>query len=193
MVPADSRPAAAAQSPTSPICESILEPLVIGISGPRRGTSLASVVSTACNVVPSVTNTRKRMEGRRAVAVAHTREVVYWHDNASKGYKVLARCIDRGPSDTPAQAFGSWVWEVGFFAFHHDDAPAPLAREHESFRADVTRFKLRHQGVLAAQQLALFRHLLCESFRALDQNAIIVGGQQHWEQSWWPNPVVDEH
>ncbi len=185
-------PAGAPTTPCEsvPASESILAPLLIGIRGPQRGTSLASVVSMACNAVPAVSITRKRLQGRKAVAAAHTREVVYWHDNSSAGYKVVARCIDRAHDESVSQAFGRWVWEVGLFTFRAGDAPAPIADDQEAFRADVTRFKLRNQGVVAAQQLALFRHLIAESFCALDPAAVILGGQRDWEQSWWPNPMV---
>jgi hypothetical protein len=168
----------AAQAPILQSSDSILAPLLIGIRGPKRGTSLASVVSTACNAVPAVSIMRKRMQGRKAVAIEHAREVVYWQDNTSAGYKVLARCIDRAVEETPAQAFGRWVWEVGLFCFRAGNAPAPIAADQESFRADVTRFKLRNQGVMAAQQLALFRHFMAEGFCALDPVAVIHGGQR---------------
>jgi hypothetical protein len=160
-----------------PANESILDPLLIGTRVPRRGESLASVVSTACSTVPAVGITRKRLEGRKAVAVPHTREVVSWHDNNSAGYKVTARCIDRAHDETPSQAFGRWVWEVGLLSFLEGDAPALVAADQESFRADVTRFKLRNQGVLAAQQLTLFRSLMADGLRELDLAAALHGAQ----------------
>jgi hypothetical protein len=166
---------AATPPPISRSSDSILAPLLIGIRGPKRGSSLASVVSTACSAVPGVSVMRKRMQGRKAVAVEHIREVVYWQDNSSAGYKVLARCIDRAVDETSSQAFGRWVWEVGLFCFRAGDAPAPIAADQESFRADVTRFKLRDQDVTAAQQLAHFRRLMAEGFCGIDPAAVILG------------------
>lgn len=159
-----------------PASESILDPLLIGIRVPRHGGSLASVVSTACSAVPAVGITRKRLEGRKAIAVPHTREVVFWHDDNSAGYKVIARCIDRAHDETPSQAFRRWVWEVGLLSFVEGDAPALIAGQ-ESYRADVTRFKLRNQGVMAAQQLTLFRRMMADGLRELDPEAALQGAQ----------------
>jgi hypothetical protein len=159
-----------------PPSDPILEPLLIGIRGARPGKSLAGVVSRACAAVPPVGIARKRLQGRKAVAVPHTREVVFWHENNSPGYRVLARCIDRAHDETPSQAFGRWVWEVGLFSFVEGDAPAPIAADQEAFRADVTRFKLRNEGVVGAQQLALFRRLMADGFRELDPTAALHEG-----------------
>ncbi len=178
-------------APHAPLAssDSLLAPLLVGLPGADHSDLLASIVSTVCNVVPAVTVMRKRMEGRKAVAAAFTREVVYRHDGAVN-FKMLARCIDRAPGEEPSRSFARWTWEVGFLAFDEGTAPAPLAADYRAYRADVTRFKLKSHGLVGAQQLAMLRHLLADAFTAVDPQAIIVGGQSDWEPAWWPNPAA---
>jgi hypothetical protein len=93
--------------------ESILAPILVGYRSPERGTSLAAIVSTASLVVPHMTIMRKQMAGRKAVAVAHTREVFTSHDPDREGYSLIARCCDRAPGESPSEAFTRWNWEIG--------------------------------------------------------------------------------
>jgi hypothetical protein len=161
--------------------ESILAPILVGYRSPERGTSLAAIVSTASLVVPHMTIMRKQMAGRKAVAVAHTREIFTSHDPDREGYSLIARF----------EAFARWNWEIGFFAFKEGFYPNLIPAGREIVRLDVTRYQLRNRGVIGAPQLALFRHMFVESFAALDPSALVFGGQRDWRAEWWPNPSVE--
>jgi hypothetical protein len=171
--------------------ESILAPILVGYRSPERGTSLAAIVSTASLVVPHMTIMRKQMAGRKAVAVAHTREIFTSHDPDREGYSLIARCCDRAPDEPPSEAFARWNWEIGFFAFKEGFYPNLIPAGRELIRLDVTRYQLRNRGVIGAPQLALFRHMFVESFAALDPSALVFGGQRDWRAEWWPNPAVE--
>jgi hypothetical protein len=54
---------------------------------------------------------------------------------------------------------------------------------------------IRHSpaGITGGPQLALFRHLWAHSVLAAAPDAIVFGGQTHWQDDWWnekiPEPV----
>ncbi len=147
-----------------------------------------SVIQTACDVVPALTVTRKRLEGRKAVPTPHARRVLF-SQGTNAGYRLLARCVDFAPGDTPATAFPRWQWEVGFFVFADGHGPAIIPAGHVAVRADVTRFQIESRGVVAAPQLALLRHMFVLGIQAIDPQALVFGGQRGWRTEWWPDLV----
>ncbi|HWA54333.1 MAG TPA: hypothetical protein VG816_09200 [Solirubrobacterales bacterium] len=168
--------------------ESIVAPLLLAYRGVRSADALLPIVATAAAAMPNVTNMRKHMVGRKAVAAPHTRDVFWRHNPESDSYGLIARCIDVGPDQTPAQAFGTWIWEASFISFKNGQYPDLIPDDCEQVRLDVTRYRIQKNGIVGARQLALFRHLFVESFRALDPTAQVYGGQHDWQAHWWPNP-----
>jgi hypothetical protein len=169
--------------------QSLLAPILVGYKSPIASKELVAIVATACAAVPPVTVMRKRMVGRKAVAAPHARGVSDFHVKEGDTYRLITRCLDVASDETARDAFGRWVWEVGLFAFKEGSNPAPIPESHQAVRVDVTRFRIQNKGVIAAQQLALFRHMFVESIRALDPAALVIGGQRDWQPEWWPNPA----
>lgn len=167
---------------------SIVAPLLLVYRGAPSAEALLPIVITAAAAMPKVTNMRKHMVGRKAVVAPHTRDVFWHHNPESDSYGLIARCIDVGPDQTPSQAFGGWIWEASFISFKKGQYPGLIASDCEQVRLDVTRYRIQKNGIVAARQLALFRHLFVESFRALDPGAQVYGGQHDWRAQWWPSP-----
>ena len=137
--------------------------MVSGVSVSDR--VFASAVSEACKSVPHIGLERKRVVGRKAVPAPHTREVVCLTNSSGRGFPVLARCIERAHDEAPSDAVGRWVWEVGFVGL---PAEADGAGGASGVRADVTRFKVRTQQVVGADQLTHLRRNLMLARRELN-------------------------
>ena len=168
--------------------ESIVAPLLVAYRGAPSADALLPIVASATTAMPKVTNVRKHMVGRKAVAAPHIRDVFWQHNADSAAYKLIARCLDVGPDQTPSQAFGTWIWETSFISFKRGQYPGLIPEDREQVRLEVTRYRIEKNGIVGARQLALFRHLFVEGFRALDPAAQVHGGQHDWLPQWWPNP-----
>jgi hypothetical protein len=169
---------------------SIAAPLLVAYRGVPSADTVARVVLTAAATMPKVTNMRKHLVGRKAVVAPHIRDVYFRHQPESQTYKLIARCLDVGPEQTPSEAFGAWLWETSFVSFKKGQYPHLIPQDCEQVRLEVTRYRIQSNGIVAAQQLALFRHLFVEGFRARDPDAMVYGGQHDWRPEWWQNPAA---
>jgi hypothetical protein len=156
--------------------DSILGPVLLGFRSPYPdGLFPAQVWTVAAHSVPAITILRKEGKGRKAKAVPYRRCVLRWE--ATGGYNYVARCCDRGPNERKDPAGSRWLWEARLLVLKpgvYDDLIRPPLT---AMRLDVTRYRFRNKMVLAAGQLALFRHLVIDATRGLDSDAIVIGGE----------------
>ena len=163
---------------------SILAPLLIGVRD-LPGSALATqILLTAMECVPKTTVIRNVPAGRKTTQVPFVR-TLYGGKPPVDAYSNVVRCSDQ-PQQEGAGA-ESVNWEISFLHLPAEPYQAESPDVRWVVRLDVTHFRIRRQAVLAAQQLALFRHLFAASYLAIDPSALIRGGQHDWRPQWWPD------
>ena len=162
--------------------ESFLSPIYLGFIKPRDGYAAASdLFVKACRAVPPVKSYRKRsVDRRQVVSEPHSREVVSYKGIEGQSLN-LARCVDRGPNESDAQASVKWQWEVALTEMK-TGTYAPFIPDGLSvYLIEVTRFRLTKGAVRDTAQLALFRSIFIQFLRTLDPSLVVVGGQHDWQ------------
>jgi len=172
---------------------SILAPILVGFRlSPGEPLVIMPSVGAAASSVPTMKLWRNQRVGNKTVKAIHTRGVVAANDNSQPTfYRTRARCLDITADETP-DASKPLIWEVRFWVFPKGANPGLMPEDYNQTRLDVTTYRLRNQGVVGAQQLALFRHLFVANLRAMDPGALVFGGQHDWRPEWWPNPTIPD-
>jgi hypothetical protein len=166
--------------------DSLLAPILIGFRPPKGLDVIGLLWGTAAKSIPKAVIHRKRLQGRKALVTPHVRTVQYTTDTGSSTYRTSAKCGDIYDSNGTPTVNG-WEWDVGLCHLNEGCYGGVIPNGHSIVRLDVRSFRLANHGLVAAPQLALFRHLVVERFRALDPRAIVVGGQREWRPEWWSN------
>jgi len=160
--------------------QSITAPLLIGTSA-DDGYAVA-VINTLVSTVPPMKLFRKVATGRKTFSKPFTRSL--YQSSDTEHYFRLLTCYDVADDDE-YKPFSLALWELGIRLLQPSPYEEIVPAQETVVRADVTRYELKGAAVVAAPQLALVRHLLVESYRALDPDIAVVGGQHGWQPEWW--------
>jgi len=171
-----------------PSVDSILAPLLIDFHRQDSHIDLVELVTrTAAKCVPYTwPRYRMRLAGKKSkpVMVRHTRRILTGLDKAF-GARLYRLCDTRG-EEVSSDNWSHYLWQVNV-TLHADSIDGvPGARR---VCVAVSRCQISRGAVKCAPELALFRHLIVEGYRALDHELVVTGGQCGWNYSWWPLPV----
>lgn len=161
---------------------SITAPLLIGTAA--DDTHARMVINTLVVTVPEMKLFRRVRLGHKTVSKPFTRSVYQSTDN-ERFYRLL-QCYDIA-DDEQLKSFSVMHWAIGLRLLEPARYTEVVPAENTVIRADVTSYELKGGAVVAAPQLALIRHLLVESYRALDPSIAVAGGQHDWRPEWWPD------
>jgi hypothetical protein len=166
--------------------DSFLSPLFVGFHPPREGFGTAKdAFMKACNAVPPVQSSRKRMVGRRqSVSDPYTREVICYAGVPNETLS-RARCVDRAPTETGTDAAARWQWEASLTEMKKGVFAPTIPEDLSVFVVEITRFRLSRGVVRNAAQLALLRSLFIQFLRVHDPEVLVVGGQREWRPTMW--------
>lgn len=164
----------------------VVSPLLIGYRPPHdRYLGLTDAFNRACGALPATRSVRIVKSGvLKNARIATSREAVSVPGVDGQSAR-RARLVDRGETESVADAVNRWVWEVSYAVFERGVLAPTIEEDAVPVVLDVTRFKIREGGVVAAAQLALFRHLFVSGLRCLDPGLVVVGGQHAWDESMW--------
>jgi hypothetical protein len=76
-------------------------------------------------------------------------------------------------------------WEVGMTHLKDGLCTPAIPADFDSAMLQVSKFRLTKKGLFGAPQLALLRHLWAEAVLATSPEAVVFGGQHHWQDGWW--------
>lgn len=161
---------------------SLLAPLLVAVRD-RPGTELAfQMLITAADSVPDSVIVRKVPAGRKSAEAAYVRGLRYGNAPEEDAYSYVVRCSDRpGPGVTGPEDVH---WDARMIYLPVEPYQDQLTGASHAVRLDVTSFHLRREAVVAAAQLALFRHLWVRCYQAVDAE-LFVQGRHDWQSHWW--------
>jgi hypothetical protein len=172
--------------PTFPALEeSILGPILVGLAKTDNDAQLIDDVwRTAADSVPTTTPVINVLVGKATQPQKHSRRVL---TAQGTDYLKLAKLCDVRSNESSKESWERWRWMVCAKIAPDDAARELVGQDRNPIRIDVTSYRLQGGIVQCAQQLALFRHLVVEGFRAIDPGSVVLGGQHGWRDSWWPS------
>lgn len=106
-------------------------------------------------------------------------------------FTVQARLFDRPRGSTAPVDASAVLWEVGMTHLKDGLCTPAVPADFDSAILQMSRFRLSHEGLTGAPQLALLRHLWAEAVLAASPSAIVFGGQHHWHDDWWTEPILE--
>lgn len=175
--------------PTAPatfpaLTESILGPILIGFTAtPHDEQVIDDVWRTAADSVPTTLPVLNVLVGKASAPQKHQRRVL---TAQGTDYLRLAQLCDVRNPESSSESWKRWRWMVAAKVAPDNAARRLVGDGRTPIRVDVTSYRLQAGMVLGAQQLALFRHYVVIGFHALDPGLVVLGGQQGWQDSWWP-------
>lgn len=166
--------------------ESIFEPLVAAVPPGTEWSGFSDPFFAAARSLPVASSTVGRTRGGPALL---ERRVVAYSTEEARPYHVRARLIDRIRDDQqPAKGSGI-LWEVGMLVARKGLCGPAVPDEFDCALLQVTILQVTAEGVPGSPQLALLRHLWAQAVLAASPEAIMFGGQHHWNDEWWTESI----
>ena len=66
-----------------------------------------------------------------------------------------------------------------------------VPQDYDTAILQISMFRMSENGVAGAPQLALLRHLWATAVLSASSEAIVFGGQHHWQDEWWTEQVTE--
>jgi hypothetical protein len=173
--------------------DSIFAPIVAAVPARTSWAGFANALFAAEEGIPVAAVLYKvKRPGRfkREDEIRERMSVSYSGDRA-KPFTARARLLDRprgaaAPSDASAT-----LWEVGLTHLKDGLLTPAVPEDWDSAILQTSTFRLMQSGLTGAPQLALLRHRWAEAVLAASPDAIVFGGQRHWQDEWWNERIAE--
>lgn len=101
------------------------------------------------------------------------------------------RLYDRVHGQTGAVTLSETLWEIGITELNDGLCTPAVPADYKSAILQTSVLKYAPTGLTGAPQLALFRHLWAHGVLAATPDAIVFGGQSHWQDEWWNEKITE--
>lgn len=102
------------------------------------------------------------------------------------------RLYDRARGQSGVIGLNETLWDVGINHLKDGLCTPAVPEDYDTALLQTTVLRYSASGVQGAPQLALFRHLWVHNvLAAAGDDAIVFGGQSHWQDEWW-NEKIEE-
>jgi hypothetical protein len=109
----------------------------------------------------------------------------------AKPFSTRAFLFDKPPGRKVSNLSTVRMWEVGMTHLKDGLCTPAVPEDFDSGILQVSKFQLTGKGLPGASQLALLRHLWAEAVLTASPDAIVFGGQHHWQDAWWAEQVTE--
>lgn len=173
---------------------SIFAPVFAAVPSAAQWAGFGVSAIAASQAVPVETPTyRVRRGGQlRPVREFRERKLAYIGGQNAKPFSAKVCLYDRASGEgRDTLSVAETQWQVGISVYSKDGLCAPAVPPgYQTAILQTSIFKLEAGKVSGAPQLALFRHLWAEAVLAASPDAIVFGGQHHWQDDWWTEEMA---
>lgn len=110
---------------------------------------------------------------------------------SAKPFSVRIRLYDRARGLTGPVGVDETLWEVGITHLKDGLCTPAVPEDYDTAILHTSVLKYSPTGLTGAPQLALFRHLWAHNVLAAARDAIVFGGQSHWQDEWWNEKIAE--
>lgn len=172
--------------------ESIFAPVIAAVPPGTQWSGFGNALIAAGQSVPyaEVSYRMKRPGSFKSVNEIRQRMMFVSTGDKAQPFSARAFLFDK-PSGPVKDIAALRLWEVAMSHLKDGLCTPAVPEDFDTATLQVSRFRLAQQGLAGAQQLALLRHLWAEAVLAASPEAIVFGGQHHWQDGWWTEELAE--
>jgi len=172
--------------------DSIFAPIIAGVPPGTRWSGFGNALIAARQSVPKAAVGYNVRRGLKTTHEKRDRTLISQSGDAAKPFTYRIYLIDLPRDRQLTSATVGRLWEVGMTWLKDGLCTPAVPADYDTAMLQVNKFRLSKGSLEGAPQLALLRHLWAESVRAASPDAVVFGGQHHWEDAWWAESVPIE-
>lgn len=172
--------------------ESLFAPLIAAVPPGTAWAGFGNALISAQQSVPRAVINYRITRRFKFVHEQRDRTLVWQSSDETKTFNSRIYLIDL-PRERTLNHLGPCVlWEVGLSHLRSGLCQPAVPEVFDSAILQISKFRLSNGTIAGAPQLALLRHLWAENVRSASPEAIVFGGQHHWDDSWWAEILPTE-
>jgi hypothetical protein len=171
---------------------SVFAPIIAAVPPATQWSGFGNALIAAAGSVPHamVPYRVKRPGTVKRITEVRERKLLTTTGEQAAPFSVRAFCFDKPPGRKVANLATVRMWEVGMTRLKDGLCAPAVPGDFDTAILQVSKFQLSQIGLHAAPQLALLRHLWSETVLAASPQAIVFGGQRHWQDTWWTEQLA---
>ena len=173
--------------------ESIFAPIVTALPPGTHWSGFGNAIIAASGCVPdtAIVYRMKRPGTFKAVNEIRRRSLLCVTGENAAPFSARVSLLDRPPGRQVPNLAGIRLWEVGMTWLKKGLCTPAVPEDFDTAILQVSKFQITQRGLAGGPQLALLRHLWAEAVLAASGEAIVFGGQYHWQDSWWTEKIME--